>query len=84
MNNELKPCPKCGSKNLDTYAFNLSADAGICCEDCKFYIEEEIPWENLDINLPKDDPNYKMALIKAHDNKAWNILSEKWNKLKRE
>lgn len=43
MNEELKPCPKCGSKNLNAYAFNLSADAGICCEDCKFGIEEEIP-----------------------------------------
>lgn len=84
MNEELKPCPKCGSKNLNTYAFNLSADAGICCEDCEFGIEEEIPWEDLNVDLPEDDPNYKRALIAVHDNKAWNILSKKWNNIKRD
>lgn len=83
MSEELKPCPKCGSKNLNTYAFNLSSDAGICCEDCGFGIEEEVPWEGLEVNLPEDDTNYKHAIIRAHDNKAWNILSEKWNNLKR-
>lgn len=84
MNGELNCCPKCGSENIGTYAFSLSADAGIYCKDCDFGIEEEISWEGCEADVPEDHPEYRGRLIAAHDRKAYRILKEKWNAIKPE
>ncbi len=40
MNEELKPCPKCGNKELEWHRFNLAgSDKGshsVHCYECKF------------------------------------------------
>ena len=79
---DLNCCPRCGSTNIDTYAFSLSEDAGIVCNDCDFTVEKEIPWEDLDAGVPEDHPDYTRRLIAAHDKKAYETLRKMWNGIK--
>lgn len=81
---ELKPCQKCGSTNLSSYAFSISEDAGIECNDCGFFIEQEVSWDGCEPGLPEDNPNYHREMIRMHDNKAYDVLKEEWNKISKE
>lgn len=61
---ELKPCPFCGSNNLNMYAFSISSECSICCE-CGASITANVKWDGMD--------------ELSHDEKCKQILVGKWN-----
>ncbi len=62
---KLKPC-KCGSENLRMYAYSISADCGVVCDDCGYEFEIEVPWT-------------KNMTEKSHDKKCQKAIIEEWN-----
>ena len=54
METEIK-CPKCGSTNLEFYAFSFVPDCGVRCNDCGFEIESEVSWDECDSEEAHDE-----------------------------
>lgn len=86
MYEDLNLCPRCGSKNIKAYAFSLDTTAGVRCEDCDFYIEEEVSWEDCDPdpNVPEEHPDFRGNIIRAHDRKAYPIVRDIWNSVNKD
>ena len=61
MNEELKPCIKCGSKKIDAVAFSYSSLCVIKCLKCGYRIELDIPFK-------------KLQTVKSRDNKCYRAL----------
>ena len=86
MYEDFNPCPRCGSHNVRAYAFSISPEAGVICDDCKFYIEKDVSWEDCDPepNVPEEHPDFHRNLIRAHDRKAYPIVRDIWNSVNKD
>lgn len=60
-------CPRCGSENLSFYAFSISPDCGVNCNDCDFSLISEVSWEGC-------------THEKEHDQKCYDHLVNLINK----
>ena len=68
-NEELKPCPFCGSTDIKFTALSIISEYYVGCNNCGAYIDLDIPW---------DDMNEKQ-----HDEKCWEALIKAWNRRKK-
>lgn len=60
-------CPKCGSDNVCVYAFDISSSVVAMCEDCKYCLVIDVPWEDM--------------TIEEHDEVGHEIIAEQWNEI---
>ena len=58
MQNDLKPCPFCGSTDIEVYAFSFAPDCDVRCESCGARISDEVPWR-------------KFETVKSHDKRCY-------------
>ena len=58
---ELKPCPFCGSKDVDCRAWTFGSDCYVKCTNCGATIETVVPWE--DMSEEKHDEACREVLI---------------------
>lgn len=64
---ELKPCPFCGSKKIEMHSFNIDTTCWLECEKCGASISREVGFS-------------KKMSVKEHDKKCWVALRRAWNK----
>lgn len=56
-------CPKCNSNSLSFHAFSIDEDCYAKCENCNFYLETTVPWDNCN-SVKEHDKKCLKALIK--------------------
>ena len=66
MNTELKPCPFCGSTDIEAGAYSLSEDCYVMCCSCNAGIETLVPRNGMN--------------IKEHDEACIKRLKKLWNR----
>ena len=47
MSEELKPCPKCGSDNLELDSSSALSLSWVSCNDCEFKLQKKVPEDNI-------------------------------------
>ena len=47
MSDELKPCPGCGSDNLELDSSSNAGLSWVICNDCGFTLQKKVPEENI-------------------------------------
>lgn len=67
--NDLLPCPFCGSEDISVKAFSTAPDCSVECQGCGAAIERRVPWG---VDLTEGQ----------HDSLCREVLLEAWNQRK--